>query len=85
MFRRQLTQKTKLGSKQLEGCRTKRHKPSQDEDSEDMDFSAPRKSWLSAPQLQAQLSRSTDRTRRVRGECPEAARFYRQRPETARQ
>ena len=36
---------------------------SQDEDSEDMDFSAPRKSRLGAPQLQAQLSRFTDRTR----------------------
>ena len=36
---------------------------SQDEDSDDMDFSAPRKSRLSAPQLQAQLSRLTDRTR----------------------
>ena len=35
---------------------------SQDEDSEDMDFSAPRRSRLSAPQLQAQLSRLTDRT-----------------------
>ena len=39
---------------------------SQDEDSEDMDFSAPRKSRLSAPQLQAQLSRLTDRTRHRR-------------------
>ena len=28
-----------------------------------MDFSAPRKSRLSAPQIQAQLSRLTDRTR----------------------
>ena len=36
---------------------------SQDEDGDDMDFSAPRKSWLSAPQLQAQLSRLTHRTR----------------------
>ena len=36
---------------------------SQDEDSEDMDFSATRKSRLGAPQLQAQLSRLTDRTR----------------------
>ena len=36
--------------------------PCQDEDSEDMDFSAPRKSRLGAPQLQAQLSRLTDRT-----------------------
>ena len=36
---------------------------SQDEDSEDMNFSVPRKSRLSAPQLQAQLSRLTDRTR----------------------
>ena len=36
---------------------------SQDEDSDDMDFSAPRQSRLSAPQLQAQLSRHTDRTR----------------------
>ena len=35
---------------------------SQDEDSDDMDFSAPRKSRLSAPQLQAQLSRLTDRS-----------------------
>ena len=34
---------------------------SQDENSEDMDFSAPRKR-LNAPQLQAQLSRLTDRT-----------------------
>ena len=34
---------------------------SQDKDSEDMDFSAPRKSRVSAPKLQAQLSR-TDRT-----------------------
>ena len=40
-----------------------RNSTSQDEDSEDMDFSAPRKSRLSAPQLQAQLSRLTDRTR----------------------
>ena len=36
---------------------------SQDADSDDMDFSAPRKSRLSAPQLQAQLSRLADRTR----------------------
>ena len=36
---------------------------SQDEDSGHMDFSAPRKSRLSAPQFQAQLSRLTDRTR----------------------
>ena len=37
---------------------------SQDENSEDMDFSStPRKSRLSAPQLQAQLSRFSDRTR----------------------
>ena len=35
---------------------------SQDDDSDDMDFSVPRKSRLSAPQLQAQLSRLTDRT-----------------------
>ena len=40
-----------------------RNSASQDEDSEDMDFSAPRKSRLSAPQLQAQLSRLTHRTR----------------------
>ena len=36
---------------------------SEDEHSDDMDFSAPRKSWLTAPQLQAQLSRPTDWTR----------------------
>ena len=36
---------------------------SQDEDSDDMDFSAPLKSRLSGPQLQAQLSRLTDRSR----------------------
>ena len=36
---------------------------SQDEDSDDMDFSAPRKSRLSAPQLQAQFSWLTDWTR----------------------
>ena len=36
---------------------------SQDEDIDDMDISAPRKSRLSAPQLQAQLSRLTDRSR----------------------
>ena len=36
---------------------------SQDEDSEDTDFPAPRKSRLGSPQLQAQLSRLTDRTR----------------------
>ena len=36
---------------------------SQDEDSDDMDFPVPRKSRLSAPQLQAQLSRLTDRSR----------------------
>ena len=35
---------------------------SQDEDSGDMDFSAPEKSRLSAPRLQAQLSWKTDRT-----------------------
>ena len=35
---------------------------SRDEESDDMDFSAPRKSRLSAPQLQAQLSRLTDQT-----------------------
>ena len=34
----------------------------QDEDSEDMDFSAPQKSRLSAPQLQAQLPRLPDRS-----------------------
>ena len=33
---------------------------SQDEDGDDMDFGAPRKSHLSAPQLKAQLSRFTD-------------------------
>ena len=37
--------------------------PPRMEDSDDMDFSAPRKSRLSAPQLQAQLSRLTDRSR----------------------
>ena len=36
---------------------------SQEEDSDDTDFSAPRKSRLSGPQLQAQLSRLTDRSR----------------------
>ena len=36
---------------------------SQDDDSDDMDLSAPQKSRLSAPKLQAQLSRLTDRTR----------------------
>ena len=36
---------------------------SQEQDSDDMDFSAPRKSRLSGPQLRAQLSRLTDRTR----------------------
>ena len=36
---------------------------SQEEDSDGMDFSAPRKSRFSGPQLQAQLSRLTDRTR----------------------
>ena len=36
---------------------------SQDDDSDDMDFSAPRKGRLSAPQRQAQLSQLTDRTR----------------------
>ena len=36
---------------------------SQEEDGDDMDFSAPRKSRVSAPQLQSQLSRLTDRTR----------------------
>ena len=36
---------------------------SHDEDSDGMDFSASRKSRLSAPQLQAQLSQLTDRTR----------------------
>ena len=36
---------------------------SQDDDSDDMDFSASRKSRLSGPQLQAQLSRLTDRFR----------------------
>ena len=36
---------------------------SQDDDSDDMDFSVPRKSRLSQPQLQAQLSRLSDRTR----------------------
>ena len=40
-----------------------RSSASQDEDSEDVDFSAPRKSRPSAPQLQAQLSRLCDRTR----------------------
>ena len=35
----------------------------QDENSEDMHFSAPRKSRLGAPQIQTQLSRLTDRTR----------------------
>ena len=39
-----------------------RRSTSQDEDSDDTDFSAP-KSRLSAPQLQAQLSRLTDRSR----------------------
>ena len=36
---------------------------SQDDDSDDMDFSAPQRGRLSAPQLQAQLSRLTERTR----------------------
>ena len=39
---------------------------SQDDDSEDMDISAPRKNRLSAPQLQAQLSRLIDRFRFTR-------------------
>ena len=50
------------------GCRgpasrTRQCSASQDEHSEDMDFSAPPKSRLSAPQIQLQLSRLTDRTR----------------------
>ena len=36
---------------------------SKEEDSDDMDFLAPRKSRLSGPQLQAQLSRLTDQSR----------------------
>ena len=39
---------------------------SQEEGEDDMDFSAPRKIRLSAPQLQAQLSRLTDRTQKIK-------------------
>ena len=39
------------------------HSASQDEDSEDMDFSAPQKSRLRSPQFQARPSRVTGRTR----------------------
>ena len=64
----------KLGSKQhLKDCRDQASQTrpslehpgsaSHDEDSEDMDFSAPRKSRPSAPQLRAQLSLLTDWTR----------------------
>ena len=77
MFRRRRRQQTKLGSKQLEDCRDQasQTRPSHPSNmpapplrmkTEDMDFSAPRKSRLSAPQLQAQLSRLTDRTRHRR-------------------
>ena len=71
MFRRRLRHRKMRGSEQLDGCRGPSHlehpsSASQDEDSEDMDFSAPRKSRLSAPQLQAQFSLLTDRTRRRR-------------------
>ena len=74
MFRKRLSQQKKRGSRQSGASGGQRHKPdsvrprtpvsaSHDEDSEDMDFPAPRKSRLSAPQLQAQLSRLTGRTR----------------------
>ena len=68
MFRRQPKRQTKLGSKQLGDCtdhRALQHpsSASQGEDSDDMDFSGPRKSRLSAPQLQVQLSQLTDRSR----------------------
>ena len=65
--RRQPRQWKRHGSKQLEDCKgpgvtnptiaSLEHptSASQDEDSEDMEFSAPRKSQRSAPQLQAQL------------------------------
>ena len=71
-FRKLLRQQTKRGSKQFDGhngpvvtnstVSELEHPSSASED--DMDFSsAPRKSRLSAPQLQAQLSRLSDRTR----------------------
>ena len=64
MFRRRLRQQTKQTLGGLQGPSVENpSSASQDDDSEDMDFSAPRESRLIAPQLQAQLSRLTDRTR----------------------
>ena len=69
MFRRRLRQRT-IGGVQGPGATNPtiaslEHpgSASQDEDGDGMDFSAPGKSRPSAPQLQAQLSRLTDRTR----------------------
>ena len=64
-FRRRLRQAANNWRIAGTKCRKPDHpsSASQDEDSDDMDFSAPRKSRLGAPQLQAQLSRLTDRTR----------------------
>ena len=65
--RRRRRQQTKVGRKQLGDCRDpslEHHSSaSQEEDCDDMDFLAPWKSRLSAPQLVAQLSRLTDRAR----------------------
>ena len=72
-FKKRPRWQMRRGSKQLTDTMGSRSKPdsvpssaSQDEDSDDMDFSAPRRSRLSAPQLQAQLSRLFDRTRQKR-------------------
>ena len=59
---------------------------SQEEDSSDMGFSAPRKSRPSGPQFNAQHSpREALPPGRVRGKCPDAARLHYQRPEKTRQ
>ena len=77
-FRRRQRQQTRRGSKlfgrlpgpsvtnQTVSAFEHPNSAAQDEDREDMEFSEPRKSRLSAPQLQAQLSRLTDRTRHRR-------------------
>ena len=63
MFRRRSQAADKLGRKRMWPSLEHPGSASQDDDGDDTDFSAPRKSRLGAPQLQAQLSRQTDRTR----------------------
>ena len=75
LIKKQLRQEAKRGRKRSNASRSRAFQAptiaafelptssSQDDDSDDMDFSSPRKSRFNTPQLQAQLSRLAGRTR----------------------